>query len=139
MSWRFCGAAAMRREDRRGGRAPMACRPPMSAMSCTDDASRVTESCAHSGWRRSSPTDGSLRRRRCLAVDDQQTTPPDKTQADRRLSLEDFEIQLEAARQSAKRGYYAVARAELRGAILFLNALEKPEGRECPRSRPNRR
>src|SRR5690242_20388177 len=98
MSWRFCGAAAMRREDSQRGRAPMACRPPMSAMSYTDDASRVTESFAHSGWRRSSPTDGSLRWRGCPAVDDQQTAPPDKAQADRSLDLHDLEVQIEAAR-----------------------------------------
>jgi hypothetical protein len=36
----------------------------------------------------------------------------DKVHADRLADLEDFETQIEAARQSVERGNYAVARAE---------------------------
>ena len=56
---------------------------------------------------------------------DKQTAPPDKAQAGRCVDREDFEVQIEAARKSVERGNYAVARAELRGAILFLDQIEK--------------
>lgn len=43
----------------------------------------------------------------------------------RRLDREDFEIQIEAAMASVAKGYYATARAELRGAILMLDKMER--------------
>jgi hypothetical protein len=64
-----------------------------------------------------------------MTADCLKTTTLDKAQTDRHLGREDFEIQLEAARKSVERGNYAVARAELRGAILFLNQIEKHDGR----------
>ena len=53
----------------------------------------------------------------------------DKVHADRLADPEGFETQIEAARQSVDRGNYAVARAELRGAILFLDRIEKRDPR----------
>lgn len=54
-----------------------------------------------------------------------QETPLDKDQIDRRRDPEDFEIQIEAARRSMVRGFYATARSELRGAMLILDRMEK--------------
>lgn len=48
---------------------------------------------------------------------------------DRRLDLEDFDIQIEAARESARRGFTATARAELRGAMCVLNTMDRRTGR----------
>jgi hypothetical protein len=53
----------------------------------------------------------------------------DKAQADHRLDREDSETQIEAVRHFVERGNYAVARAELRGAILFLARIEKRDAR----------
>lgn len=47
----------------------------------------------------------------------------------RRLWREDLVIQLEAALVSADEGNYATARAELRGAMLILDSMEKRDGR----------
>lgn len=51
-----------------------------------------------------------------------------KVLRDRKLIREDFDIQIEAARRSVALGYYASARAELRGAILVTKALEGRSG-----------
>jgi hypothetical protein len=41
------------------------------------------------------------------------------------LDLEDFDVQVEAARESLASGYYALARAELRGAMLAIDVAER--------------
>jgi hypothetical protein len=46
----------------------------------------------------------------------------------RRLYREDYQIQIEAAAKSMDKGHYAVAVAELRGAILILKAMERRDG-----------
>lgn len=56
-------------------------------------------------------------------------TPVDRIMADRRLDREDFDIQIEEVRRSVRLGYYAVARAELRGAMMILDTMEKRDGR----------
>ncbi len=43
--------------------------------------------------------------------------------------LEDVDIQLEAAKRSAVKRHYASAKAELRGAIMILDEMEKQD--EC--------
>lgn len=53
----------------------------------------------------------------------------DRITADRRLDREDFDIQIEEVRRSVRLGYYAVARAELRGAMMILDTMEKRDGR----------
>lgn len=58
-----------------------------------------------------------------------QTTPLDNLMRERLLDREDYAIQIEAAQRSMERGYYAVAKAELRGAILILDTMEKRNGR----------
>lgn len=42
-----------------------------------------------------------------------------------RLDKEDFEIQIKAAIISMYKGFYATAIAELRGAIMILNKMQK--------------
>jgi hypothetical protein len=44
---------------------------------------------------------------------------------ERRLDVEDFQIQIEAALESARKGLLATARAELNGALLILDKMEK--------------
>jgi hypothetical protein len=44
---------------------------------------------------------------------------------ERRLDREDFEIQIEAALASARRGFFATARAELRGAMMMLDKMQR--------------
>lgn len=48
---------------------------------------------------------------------------------DQRLYREDFEIQLDAAKASVRRGHYAAARGELNGAVMILKAMEKRDDR----------
>jgi hypothetical protein len=48
--------------------------------------------------------------------------PPDK-----RLDLEDFDVQVNAARASMERRHYAAARAELRGAMLAIDSAERKD------------
>lgn len=54
-----------------------------------------------------------------------QTTFTAEVPREMRLRLEDFVIQMEAASRSVGRGHYATAMAELRGAILVLDDLQK--------------
>lgn len=58
----------------------------------------------------------------------EQTTDLEAVLCERRLDREDFEIQIDAARKSMTRGWYALARAELRGAIVILNGMERRRG-----------
>jgi hypothetical protein len=60
----------------------------------------------------------------------EQKTPLDTVLTKRRLDREDYQIQIDAAARSMERGYYATARAELRGAILILTSMEEREGRD---------
>lgn len=53
------------------------------------------------------------------------TTPLDALMRERRLDCEDYAIQIEAAQRSMERGYFATAKAELRGAIEVLGMMEK--------------
>ena len=48
-----------------------------------------------------------------------------KVLLDRQHDREDLEIQIECAMKSARRGFYATARAELRGAMLILTTMER--------------
>ena len=47
------------------------------------------------------------------------------TECQTAAALEDFDIQVEAARRSFQNGYYATANAELRGAMLAVDAAER--------------
>jgi hypothetical protein len=47
----------------------------------------------------------------------------------RRLDREHYRSQVEAAALSVEKGYYATAKAELRGAVVILDKMEKREGR----------
>lgn len=60
---------------------------------------------------------------------DSKTTDLNTILTTRRIWREDLIIQLDAALRSADKGYYASARAELRGAILILDSMEKRDGR----------
>lgn len=51
-------------------------------------------------------------------------TEVDRVLRDRQLDREDLQIQLESAAMAAERGLYATARAQLRGAVWIIDAME---------------
>lgn len=56
------------------------------------------------------------------------STDLDAVLRERQLDRQDFDIQIDAARESMTKGWYAAARAELRGAIVILDGMEKRRG-----------
>lgn len=57
------------------------------------------------------------------------TAPLDKILRDRQLDREDFDLQIEGARDAVAKGYHATARGMLNGALLILARMEARDGR----------